>query len=469
MVPKIHAKGASFSGIAQYLLHDKDHAETSDRVAWTSTRNLISDNPHQAWKIMAATAMDANRLKANAGIKNTGRKSINSVLHMSLAWHPKEGEGLIPEEMQRAANLAIKALGAEDRQVLIVAHNDEEQPHLHIVINRVSSEDGRMLPSSKEKLNLSKFAQTYEEERGEVLCEERVINNAARDRGEYTRGEPDTPRHIYEQQTSNDNRQVKHQQRLKDQAVGKRQRATKDQQARAWAKLQSDQKQRVADLREQHKRNIDSAKQQVRDDYKNSWRELFHEHQAQTRLFEKNEASFLGRMKNRLRGVDVKSMIGSDQKKRAIGDAFDGFASSGARLEQLNKDQAREEATLKSRQRKEEQQAANESRQQAQIELNQARVKYQTDRADLVLKQSMEQAKMRTEWATRKQQRQQEAQTPRPQPHTRAQPEEQSKSTPPHGAPKPDDHEKLAEDFKQKMRRKADERKQDRDRDDRDR
>tara|TARA_R110002072_G_scaffold243698_2_gene402891 strand:- start:7093 stop:8499 length:1407 start_codon:yes stop_codon:yes gene_type:complete len=405
MVPKIHAKGASFAGIAQYLLHDKDRATTSDRVAWTSTRNLISEDPHHAWKIMAATAMDADRLKANAGIKNTGRKSINSVLHLSLAWHPKEGESLIPEEMQRAANLAIKALGAEDRQVLIVAHNDEEQPHVHIVINRVSSEDGRMLPSSKEKLNLSKFAQTYEEERGEVLCEERVINNAARDRGEYTRGEKDTPRHIYEQQASNDNRQVRHQQREKDRAVGKRQRAIKDQQAKAWAKLQADQKQRGVELREQQKRNIETAKQRVRDEYKDPWRELFHEHQAQTRLFEKNETSFLGRMKNRLRGVDVKSMVGGDQKKQAIGEAFDAFASSGARLEQLKKDQAKAEAVLKAQQRKEEQQAAEEARKQAQINQNQARVKYQTDRADLVLKQSMEQAKMRTEWVTRKQQR----------------------------------------------------------------
>jgi hypothetical protein len=270
---------------------------------------------------------------------------------------------------------------------------------------------------------------------------------------------------------------VKHQQRLKDQAVGKRQRATKDQQSKAWAKLQSDQKQRVADLREQHKRNTETAKQQIRDDYKDPWRELFHEHQAQTRLFEKNETSFLGRMKNRLRGVDVKSMVGGDQKKQAIGDAFDAFASSGARLEQLKKDQAKAEAALKAQQRKEEQCAAEEARQKAQIDQTHARVKFQADRADLVLKQTMEQAKMRTEWVTRKQQRDQAAQ--RPLPNTKSEPKDQSKAVPPqHETTRPvdppaqntaDDHIRLAEEFKQRMRDKAQERSQDRDRDDRDR
>ena len=246
MVPKIHAKGTSFVGIGQYILHDKDHASTSDRVEWHSTRNLVTDDPFLATKLMAATALDADRLKAAAGVKNTGRKSNKSVLHMTLAWHPKEDEELSQEEMQRAADQAIKALGAEDRQALIVGHNDEDQPHIHIVINRVSDLDGKMLSSSKEKLNLSKWAQQYEEQRGELLCEQRKINNDARDRGEYVRGEKDVPRHIYEQHNANDNRPGKaehhHQQREKDGEVGKQQRMIKDRQAKAWAKLMQDHK-----------------------------------------------------------------------------------------------------------------------------------------------------------------------------------------------------------------------------------
>lgn len=68
MVPRIprtkgKGVGTSFKGTAAYLLHDEGQAQTSDRVLWTDTRNLATDNPDQAWRVMAATAMDSDRLK----------------------------------------------------------------------------------------------------------------------------------------------------------------------------------------------------------------------------------------------------------------------------------------------------------------------------------------------------------------------------------------------------------------------
>ena len=171
-------------GAAAYLLHDVGEAEAAERVEWVQTRNLATDDPELAARIMAATAMQADDLKRAAGVKATGRKSNAHVLHFSLAWHEREAEALIPEEMMRAALGAIKALGADDRQALIVAHNDTAHPHVHVLLNRISPEDGRMLSSSKEKLALSKWAEDYERARGEILCQQRAINNAARDRGE---------------------------------------------------------------------------------------------------------------------------------------------------------------------------------------------------------------------------------------------------------------------------------------------
>lgn len=73
MVPKLAAKGTSFKGAAAYYLHDKG-ASTDERVAWTATLNLATNNPEMAWRIMAATAKDQTRLKEQAGIKATGRK-----------------------------------------------------------------------------------------------------------------------------------------------------------------------------------------------------------------------------------------------------------------------------------------------------------------------------------------------------------------------------------------------------------
>lgn len=205
MVPKIHAKGSSFKGCANYVLHDKD-AQTSERVAWTCTRNLATDDPDMAWRVMAATALDQDRLKKEAGVRNTGRKSDKSVLHFTLSWHAEEAAELSPEEQMRAVNTILHVMKAGDRQVLVVGHNDEPQPHVHVILNRISPEDGRMLSSSFEKLIASRWAQKYEQERGKIFCHERVINNAARKRGEYVRGQKDEVRHLYErrQQAGND-------------------------------------------------------------------------------------------------------------------------------------------------------------------------------------------------------------------------------------------------------------------------
>ena len=94
MVPKIVAKGRSFKGAAAYLLHDKGRAESAERVEWIETRNLATQDPELAWRIMAATALDQDRLKEAAGVRRTGRKSDQVALHMVLSWHPDERDGL---------------------------------------------------------------------------------------------------------------------------------------------------------------------------------------------------------------------------------------------------------------------------------------------------------------------------------------------------------------------------------------
>jgi hypothetical protein len=410
MVPKIHAKGSSFVGLGKYVLHDKDGAETSQRVEWTQTRNLATQDPELAFRLMAATAMDAERLKANAGVKNTGRKSNKSVLHVTLAWHPDEGEDLTREEMMRAADLAIRALGAQDRQAVIVSHNDELQKHLHLVIGRVSPDDGRMLSSSKEKLRLSRFALEYERERGEILCEDRALNWEARDRGEYTRGEKDTPRHIYERHIANDDRpgSAEHHrwQREKDRVVGKEQQTIRDKQAVAWAKLQSDHKARRAKIFAHQKRETHKARNAIREEYKAThWKQIFHEHLAELRAFERDEKSFLGRMKNRVRAIDFKELVRSDDRRKSISDAFTALSSSGARLQWLKQNQAKREKALKAEQRDKENAAARMIREDTRAELTKARQAFTAERAALAFRCTGEAAKLKVQWKTRRQQR----------------------------------------------------------------
>lgn len=409
MIPKVHKKGRSFSGAANYLLHDKDRASSSDRVAWTSTRNLATTNPHAAWRVMAATAMDQGRLKQAAGVKSTGRKSVDSVLHMTLSWHPEEADGLSKDEMMRAAHGAIRAIGAEDRQALFVSHDDEPQPHIHILINRVSPTDGRMLPSSKEKLNLSRWAQEYEQERGEVLCEQRVINNAARDRDEYTRGEPDKPRHIYELEAANGNApdadKTKAEQKQLDLALARKTRELRQRHAEQTAELVTAHRAKRSDIQEQSRLDQLAARDRVRAAYRPRWELRFHEHQAELRAFEQREEQLLGRVGNALRSIDFGAIFTGKDRRAAVLEAYNAVSSSGGRLEAFKRAQIARDRLLEREQKAAEVAAMAKVKANASRRLTEQRALFKAERASLHLGHELERAGNRTEWRTRGQQR----------------------------------------------------------------
>lgn len=409
MIPKVHKKGRSFRGAATYLLHDKDRAPTTDRVAWTSTRNLATQNPHAAWRVMAATAMDQSRLKAQAGVKNTGRKSVDPVLHLTLSWHPEEAKGLSKDEMIRAAHGAIRALGAEDHQALLVSHNDEPQPHIHILLNRVSPSDGRMLPSSKERLRLSQWAQAYEAERGAILCEQRVINNAARDRGEFTRGKPDKPRHIYELEAANDNTpgvdEVKTAQKQLDLALGRKTRELKARHTKETAEIADRFKQTRTQIRTEAKREAMRARDRVRAGFRPAWEQRFHEHRADLRAFEQREKQLLGRVSNALRAIDFSAILSGRDRRSAVREAYNAISSSGGRLEGFRRAQAAKDSELERRQKAEELQAIRAVRAAGARRLNEQRAMFKAERSSLIFKHDMERAGNRTEWRQRSDER----------------------------------------------------------------
>ena len=86
-------------------------------------------------------------------------------------------------EMNRAAEETLKALGLERHQALIVAHRDKDHPHLHMIANRVNPETGKAAKLGNDRLKLSRWAERWERERGQVKCPERAKNNAERAKG----------------------------------------------------------------------------------------------------------------------------------------------------------------------------------------------------------------------------------------------------------------------------------------------
>lgn len=178
MVPKIHRSGRSFKGVTAYLSHDQGQAATNERVAWTMTGNLRTDDVEKASRIMAFTALHAEEIKQHNGTSTAGRKSSGKpVSHHSLSWGQDENPN--EQHMKATALDYIKSQGAEEHQYYIIAHNETEHKHVHIVINQVHPKTGKLLDTGYNKDRASSWALTYEKEHG-VLCQQRLENEKIR-------------------------------------------------------------------------------------------------------------------------------------------------------------------------------------------------------------------------------------------------------------------------------------------------
>jgi hypothetical protein len=128
---------------------------------------------------MFATARDQAALKELSGQSARGRKNTKPVLHYTLSW--AIGEKPTPEHMRETALSSLNMLGLDGHQAVMAAHSDKAHLHVHIVVNTVHPETGLTAPLKYTKERLSRWAEAYERTHG-IHCEERIRNNAERDR-----------------------------------------------------------------------------------------------------------------------------------------------------------------------------------------------------------------------------------------------------------------------------------------------
>lgn len=178
MIPRIGSAGRSFKGLAQYLCHDPN-AESAERVAWIMTLNCAHNDAPSAVNEMYMTYLDAELLKEEAGIRGGGRQLEKPVKHFSLNWHPSEEP--TREQMIAATESFLKHMGWEEHQALLVAHDDKEHQHLHVMLNAVHPETGVKLDDGLERRRAQEWALAYEREHGKVFCEERLKDPADRE------------------------------------------------------------------------------------------------------------------------------------------------------------------------------------------------------------------------------------------------------------------------------------------------
>jgi hypothetical protein len=123
----VSSSGKSFRALAAYLLKGRTGDEI-DRVAWSSGRNLPTDDPELAATFMRASAAKSDRVE-------------KPVYQIVLSFDP--GDKVDRAAMERVADGVLDRLGLREHQAVIVAHQDRAHSHMHVFINRVHPETGK--------------------------------------------------------------------------------------------------------------------------------------------------------------------------------------------------------------------------------------------------------------------------------------------------------------------------------------
>ena len=121
-----------------------------DRTDWIATRNLGPIDPEKAPEVMRGTAARGD----------TDRPVYHRII--SLA----EGERLSREQMEHVADEVLKGLGLSEHQVLIAQHSDNGKQHIHLIVNRVHPETGRIWDASHDYVKTERVLRRLENELG---------------------------------------------------------------------------------------------------------------------------------------------------------------------------------------------------------------------------------------------------------------------------------------------------------------
>ncbi len=401
MVPNVTKSGHSFNGALAYYLHDKG-ADTSERVAWTATRNIGIDNVDVARRVMIATAQRAEELKRAAGVKATGRKgTAGAVYAYSLAWHPDEAGKIDRAEMMKAAEASLIALGAEGHQAIIVAHQDEPQPHVHVILNRVHPDTGKMLATGNDQHRLSAWALAYREARGEHLkyCPQRAKNAEAR-----ALHLDQAQRRNYVQQRIQKQKLAKAFERAADpstrngSAIKARADAMKARHGEEWKELQAAYKSEREKIWNE-RRDFKTITAQHRVETRPLWSAFRKEQAAERREWQRNERTTLGVIDNALKAV-ASQQIGKDRDKGYLSAVFRHCVSKERRDAAFEKMQAKAKADFIERIDAPLKSTLAAEKAGTAARMNVARANYATRKTALKEKQAGERGQIRETWKT---------------------------------------------------------------------
>ncbi|MDU1889153.1 MAG: relaxase/mobilization nuclease domain-containing protein [Dysgonomonas sp.] len=112
-------KGKSFKGCVSYVMNDTATILEAEGIWADNTKNIIR----------------------SFAIQRSGRKEIKQpVGHIPISFSPEDKDRMTNEFMVQLAKEYMLEMGIKNTQYVIVRHDNTENPHLHIVYNRINND-----------------------------------------------------------------------------------------------------------------------------------------------------------------------------------------------------------------------------------------------------------------------------------------------------------------------------------------
>lgn len=130
---RVKAKAKHVRDLTDYI-RDPEKTNPREKVAYTGARGFLSDEHSGQQAEMIALAMDAPR-------------SANPINHYILSW--REGEYPTPAQVERAVEILLDELELAEHQAIYALHQDTDNMHLHIAVNRVHPDTLKVIKPNK--------------------------------------------------------------------------------------------------------------------------------------------------------------------------------------------------------------------------------------------------------------------------------------------------------------------------------
>ena len=175
MIPRVQNPQARAADVTHYVTHDGRTLNTSARVEWRENWNMVQASPEDTAAMMDQLIADAPHLKRRVGVSARGRKLAKGIMHITLSWSPDEKPDR--KEMMRAALESLQHLGLDRCMATVACHIDRGHPHVHVVVCRIDPDTGRALARKNDAHRLSRWAEQYEQDQGQIRVPSRVTKH----------------------------------------------------------------------------------------------------------------------------------------------------------------------------------------------------------------------------------------------------------------------------------------------------